>query len=108
MIKKLTLNTVTTCSLLLTGCGSFTTLTKDDADIASALRQKNTQCSSLLRIYSGVNFDGCVLNSKPDSSTTNDTVLYYWLFDMVGAAVADTVALPYTIYRQAREGSLNL
>lgn len=108
MTKKSKLILAVICISLLTGCGSFTTLTKDDVDIAQALKQKNTNCDSILRIYSGVNFDGCLFNANSDAATTSDTVLYFWLFDMAGSAVVDTVALPYTIFLQTKKGSINL
>ncbi|MCQ3829592.1 YceK/YidQ family lipoprotein [Microbulbifer elongatus] len=92
---------------LLSGCGTVTTLTSSDSEIARDLRQKNSGCVSMPRVYSGVAYNMCKLNS-------NGTSIYFapllgvYLVDSVFSAATDTVVLPYTIYAQNEQGSVNL
>nr|WP_277608638.1 YceK/YidQ family lipoprotein [Microbulbifer elongatus] len=59
------------------------------------------------RVYSGVAYNMCKLNS-------NGTSIYFapllgvYLVDSVFSAATDTVVLPYTIYAQNEQGSVNL
>ena len=92
---------------LLSGCGTFTTLTNSDAEIASNLKKQNSGCVSVPRVYSGVAYNMCKLNSNGNSVYFLPMVGIY-LVDSVFSAATDTVALPYTVYAQSQEGSLDL
>ncbi|WP_226702621.1 YceK/YidQ family lipoprotein [Microbulbifer elongatus] len=92
---------------LLSGCGTFTTLTNSDAEIASNLKKQNSGCVSVPRVYSGVAYNMCKLNSNGNSVYFLPMVGIY-LMDSVFSAATDTVALPYTVYAQSQEGSLDL
>ena len=67
--------------------------------------QPKTYCQSLPRIYSGLAFDFCVLNAPPDPS---GFLVPFVLLDLPLSAVFDTVALPYTVYRQVTDGNLGI
>ena len=92
---------------LLPGCGTFTTLTNSDAEIASNLSKQNSSCVSVPRVYSGVAYNMCKLNSNGNSIYFLPMVGIY-VIDSVFSAATDTVALPYTVYAQRQEGSLKL
>jgi len=94
-------------ALGLTACGSFTTISKSDREIARNLKSQGTHCESIPRIYSGVAYDFCLLNSNP-GGVYPDWFLGFYLFDGVVSAVADTVLLPYTMHQQHRFGSLDI
>jgi len=103
---------------LLSGCGSYHTLRSDDVANASDLRLKGTYCGAIPRVYGGVVWDACQLYGEPPTvagyktpdtpanSTVGPQVLP--VLDMVFSGVVDTLALPYTLYRQNRDGSIEL
>ena len=92
---------------VLSGCGTVTTLTNSDAEIASNLKKKNSSCVSVPRVYSGVAYNMCKLNSNGSSIYFAPLVGVY-LVDSVLSAATDTVALPYTIYAQSQQGSVDI
>lgn len=93
--------------IALSGCGTVTTLSSSDAEIASNLKKQNSGCVSVPRIYSGVAYNMCKLNSNGSSIYFLPMVGVY-LVDSVFSAATDTVALPYTVYAQSQKGSLDL
>lgn len=92
-------------SLALTGCGTVTTVLQDDADAAQALRRQKTYCQSIPRVYSGLAYDFCMLNAPPDPTGIFVPIV---LLDFVLSGALDTVALPYTIYRQGTDGNIRI
>lgn len=93
--------------LWLQGCGTVTTLSSSDQQITSQLAKQNTYCESVPRVYSGVAYDLCKLNSRP-SSTQIDLLVAFYLFDGALCAVTDTLLLPYTIAQQSEKGSIRM
>ncbi|MBB4867960.1 uncharacterized protein YceK [Pseudomonas nitritireducens] len=103
---------------LLSGCGSYHTLRSDDVVDASELRLKGTYCGAIPRVYGGVVWDACQLYGEPPANTgytpatspANHTFGPPTLpvLDMALSGVVDTLALPYTLYRQNRDGSIEL
>jgi uncharacterized protein YceK len=106
---------------LLGGCGSYHTLRSDDVAKASDLRLKGTHCQAIPRVYGGVIWDFCQLYGEPPAS--GDSVGYtpppspanarigppiLPLIDVAFSGITDTLALPYTLYRQSRDGSIEL
>ncbi len=97
---------ITLCLVLLTtGCGTVTTLSHSDEALSRKLVKRDTYCDSLPRVYSGVSYDLCVLNSKP-TGTEWDVLVGFYVIDGAFSFLSDTVVLPYTIYRQATDGSV--
>ena len=92
---------------LVSGCGTFTTLTNSDEEIAANLKRQNSQCESMPRVYSGVAYNMCKMNSTGKHAYL-DLQLGFYLFDSVFSAATDTVALPFTAYAQTQEGNLVL
>ncbi|MCU1763688.1 YceK/YidQ family lipoprotein [Pseudomonas sp. 14P_8.1_Bac3] len=97
--------TLGTCSLLLSGCGTALTVLQNDEGAARGLRKQKTYCQSIPRIYSGLAHDFCILNAPPDPT---GFLVPFVLLDLTLSGAFDTVALPYTIYRQAADGSLSI
>ncbi|CAI8925309.1 YceK/YidQ family lipoprotein [Pseudomonas sp. IT-347P] len=89
----------------LAGCGSVMSVLQDDADVARDMRKQKTYCQSIPRVYSGLAFDFCVLNAPPDPS---GYLVPFVLLDLPLSGVFDTVALPYTVYRQVTDGNLGI
>ena len=94
---------------IMNGCGTISTIAYSDESVERNLKKSNSYCESIPRIYSGVFYDACQLHANPVGSS------YYvpdWLFlygaDAVASIVADTVLLPYTIYKQANLGSIKI
>ena len=99
--------TATLSTLLLTGCGSFRSLSQDDSEIKYDLNSYRTNCSSLPRLYSGVSYDVCKVNSSTTQFPKQLKEMLYF-GDILPSAVFDTVALPYSIYKQNTLGSLEI
>lgn len=91
----------------LSGCGTLNTVTQPDQTVASRLKQQNTYCTSLPRIYSGVTYNLCQLYSSPGSGHFAWSLDLY-IIDSLMSAVIDTVLLPYTGYRQIKDGSIHV
>ncbi|VVM97804.1 hypothetical protein PS858_04955 [Pseudomonas fluorescens] len=94
-----------TLSLALSGCGTAVTVLQNDEDAARDLRKQKTYCQSIPRIYSGLAYDFCVLNAPPDPT---GFLVPLVLLDLALSGALDTVALPYTIYRQGVDGNLRI
>jgi len=93
------------CSLALSGCGTVSTVLQNDEDAARGLRKQKTYCQSIPRIYSGLAYDFCVLNAPPDPT---GVLVPLVLLDLALSGALDTVALPYTVYRQGADGNLRI
>ncbi|WP_300631525.1 YceK/YidQ family lipoprotein [Pseudomonas sp.] len=95
--------------LMTGGCGTVTTVFRGDDVTVRELRGKKTYCQSVSRIYSGVAYDLCVLHGPPNSAGELSLNGVPWaMFDVPISAVLDTLVLPYTIYQQSADGSLEL
>ena len=96
-------------SLVVSGCGTVTTALREDAVTVQALKAKKTYCESVPRIYSGVAYNLCVLHGPPNSRAGFTLNSVPWAFiDVPLSGVMDTLILPYTIYRQSADGSIEL
>lgn len=94
----------------LSGCGSMHTLRSDDVVRASEIELSGTYCEVVPRVYSGVTYDLCWLHGEPfvaRGGVSGATVVWP-LADMLLSGVTDTVSLPYTLYRQHRDGSIQV
>jgi uncharacterized protein YceK len=96
-------------SLLLSGCGSINTVLRGDEVTSRELIDAKSYCATVPRIYSGVYYDFCVLNAPaPDQPSRSGYGMPGLFVDAVACAVLDTVALPYTIYQQSQDGSIEI
>ncbi|MDR2960464.1 MAG: YceK/YidQ family lipoprotein [Stenotrophomonas sp.] len=106
-------------SAAVSGCGSVRTLDSEAHESVRDLKLGRTYCTEIPRIYSGVAYNFCALHGDPGGSYQRSAGLspplpdapqgLYWpLFDGLLSAATDTLALPYTIYRQQRDGSIEL
>lgn len=94
---------------VLTGCGTFQTLTPENGKVKISYNDKRSYCQSIPRIYSGVSHNLCQMYGEPSkTSYTTAADLPVWAIDTMLCAVTDTLALPYTISRQVNEGSLKV
>ena len=93
--------------LIVSGCGTISTVASTDSSIERKLTRANTYCKSIPRVYSGVFYDACHLHAKPKGSyfLYPDWLMLYGV-DVVISGVTDTVVLPYTIYKQVDSGSI--
>ncbi|QYX48318.1 YceK/YidQ family lipoprotein [Pseudomonas tussilaginis] len=92
----------------LTGCGTINTVFRDDSVASSKLAHWQSHCDSIPRIYSGAALDFCALHAEPRRTvgSTGQPSAVLMMVDLVLSGVADTVALPYTIYAQQRDGDI--
>ncbi|WP_343577511.1 MULTISPECIES: YceK/YidQ family lipoprotein [Pseudomonas] len=96
------------------GCGSVRTLSSDNVAKVDDLDLRGTACGDKLpRVYGGVVYNVCVLSG--DGHRRGGALYRFGLMeypapviDMGLSAVADTLVLPYTLYRQNRDGDIQM
>lgn len=93
-------------SLMTVGCGTINTVGRDNYDVGSSLIKQGSYCETMPRLYSGVGYNICKMNSKPIDYGT--ILLGFAVIDSMLSAVTDTVVLPYTLYSQNTYGSFDL
>ena len=93
--------------IALTACGTLQTGTQSDSLISRDLKRFQTHCHAIPRIYSGVSYDLCMLNGSIENEL-QQFILGYYLVDTVPSALADTLLLPYTGFRQWQQGNIKL
>lgn len=95
-------------TLILVGCGTINTVVRGDAVAVENLKDVETNCKSIPRVYSGVSYNFCRLDGEPAPVHTwrPKTGTPGAIIDMLFSGVFDTVALPYTIYRQGQDGNI--
>lgn len=98
---------VVVATIFLTACGTFNTLSQEDQKIASRLRDADTKCTELPRVYSGSMHNLCALNSKNEREYVSWRLVFY-TFDTVPSMLLDTLVLPFTFYTQNKHGDINL
>ncbi|OAE12713.1 hypothetical protein AZH11_11115 [Pseudomonas simiae] len=103
--------------LMLSGCGTINTVLRPDTVTSQGLKDSHSHCDSVPRIYSGVMYGFCYLNSepKPEKSVEDPTfgqregnTFPIIVIEGLASGVADTLVLPYTIYRQSKDGSIEI
>lgn len=96
-------------SLSVGGCGTVTTVLRGDGVTVRELKEKKTYCQTVPRVYSGVAYDLCVLHGPPNSAGGFSLSGIPWaVLDVPVSGVLDTLILPYTIYLQSVDGSVEL
>jgi uncharacterized protein YceK len=94
---------------VLTGCGTFQTLAPEKGKVKISYNDKKSYCQSIPRIYSGVAHNFCLMYGEPrKTSYTAAADLPVWAIDTMFCAVTDTLALPYTVTRQIKDGALKV
>ncbi|EJM11433.1 Protein of unknown function (DUF1375) [Pseudomonas sp. GM21] len=97
------------CSLMLAGCGTIQTVVRGDEVAAESLKEQQSYSGAVPRIYSGVSYDFCSLNAplkKGLDAQDHTNAPAIVLVDVVTSGAFDTLLLPYTIFRQAADGSI--
>lgn len=104
-------------SLVLAGCGTINTVFRPDAVASQNLKDSRSHCENVPRIYSGVIYGFCTLNGEPaaDKSLNDKSLIDHgggalpiFAAELVASGVLDTLVLPYTIYRQNKDGSIEI
>lgn len=103
--------------LALAGCGTINTVFRPDAVTSQNLKDSRSHCDNVPRIYSGVIYGFCTLNGEPAPDKNLQDSGHIGLgrdsipaiaVEFVASGVLDTLALPYTIYRQNKDGSIEI
>lgn len=96
--------------LLVTGCGTVNTVVRGDAIASRNLKETKTYCESIPRVYSGVSYDFCTLYGAPapEHAWQPSNIVLTVFFDFLLSGALDTIALPYTIYRQSNDGNIKI
>ncbi len=91
-------------TFLLSGCGSFITW-------ADGFEEKLPENHNLVRVYSGVLWDlnvmdpSTAIGQPPDEDPEQPYFNVLYVFDLPFSFLADTLALPWSIYDQTVYGS---
>ncbi|MEG0859078.1 MAG: YceK/YidQ family lipoprotein [Pseudomonas sp.] len=95
-------------AISLTGCGTINTVFRDDSVASGKLARWQSHCDAIPRVYSGAALDFCALHAEPRQTTdlTGQPSAFLVIVDLALSAVADTLALPYTLYAQHRDGDI--
>lgn len=95
-------------SLFITGCGTINTVVREDAVTSHHLKELNSNCESIPRVYSGASYDFCTLYGPPAPGygRNDSSLVAHYIADFVFSGLLDTLLLPYTIYRQTRDGNI--
>jgi uncharacterized protein YceK len=103
--------------LALAGCGTINTVFRPDAVASQNLKDSRSHCENVPRIYSGVIYGFCTLNGEPapDKNLKDASLIDHGggalpiiAIEFIGSGVLDTLVLPYTIYRQSKDGSIEI
>ena len=97
----------------LCGCGTYSTVAKNNTEIKVDLKRKDTKCESISRVYSGVAYDFCVIHAEPRRPElylegSNRALLTFYGIDIILSSITDTIMLPITITQQNEYGTVNL
>ncbi|QHF42693.1 hypothetical protein PspS35_02400 [Pseudomonas sp. S35] len=101
----------------LAGCGTINTVFRPDVVASQNLKASGSHCENVPRIYSGVIYGFCTLNGEPaaDKSLKDSSLISHGggllpviAVEFVASGVLDTLVLPYTIYRQNKDGSIEI
>ncbi len=95
--------------MFISGCGTVSTVGRSDLYVQNKLVSRGTYCEAIPRMYSGVSFNFCSLFAEPAPPAAwhmyNETGA---LADFIFSALADTVVLPLTTYKQVTDGSIDM
>lgn len=109
MQQKINFVSVFALTYILSGCGTLLTLAPEKGKVNISYNDKKSYCQSIPRVYSGVAHNFCLMYGEPNkTSYTTAADLPVWAIDTVFCAVTDTLALPYTLSRQIKDGSLQV
>lgn len=109
MRQNITFLSLLAAILLVTACGTVRTIAPDQGKVTISYNDKKSYCQSIPRVYSGVAHNFCLMYGEPSkTSYTAAADLPVWAIDTMLCAVTDTLALPYTISRQVKDGSLKV
>ncbi|PFG21820.1 uncharacterized protein YceK [Pseudomonas lurida] len=94
------------------GCGTINTVFREDAVASQNLKDLRSHCENVPRVYSGVVYDFCLLNGEPNPRKSlkdqEIATLPFVFIDFSLSGVLDTLVLPYTVYRQNQDGSIEI
>lgn len=100
--------------LLVLACGgcatSKTVNIAENGAISDNYWNSKTNCNSLPRVYSGLAHNACftLFASRANGSLYNSFEIGGYVLNSMACAVADTLVLPYTIYKQFQWGSIQV
>lgn len=86
-------------SIILNGCSTVHTISQAE----QGLVMKGSYCHSIEHVYSGVQYNWCKLHGEPKQSPDPRSAqgdFEYLGIDTLFSLLADTLVLPYTIYKQ--------
>ena len=92
-------------AFFLSSCGTIRSFDIEDNKVEITHRQGKTKCDEISYIYSGVRYDLCLLHSEKKKVPFKFQIDPLWLLsiDVLLSGVADTVVLPYTLYKKEQE-----
>lgn len=109
-MKVIKLLGVLSVAASLGACGTFSS--RDISNNAIEVRDYNvkTHCDEISHVYSGIQYDLCILDSDRGAAPTTLQIDPLWVtsIDFVFSAIADTLILPYTLVQQVEHGNIDV
>lgn len=95
---------------LLAGCGTINTVFRDDGVTSDNLKEAESFCGAVPRVYSGVVYDFCLLHGAEPrpNRVRSGPEMGFVAVDIGASATLDTLLLPYTLYRQHSDGGIEV
>jgi uncharacterized protein YceK len=96
-------------SFTLVSCATVKTLDPKDSHVNIQHQGKNSYCESIPRVYSGAAYNVCKVTGEPSTrknvgNSINGVPII--VIDAFCSVAADTLVLPYTIFRQVNDGNI--
>ena len=91
----------------LLGCGTIRTLNPPQNKVTIKYGKNLSYCKEISRIYSGISYDFCMFHGEPNVRGKGENALIV-ILDIPFSLLADTLALPYTIFAQKQKGKINV
>lgn len=106
-MEKYKFTAILACFYVVSGCGTMRTNFQNDVAIKRDLRLYKTNCAVINRVYSGVSYDACKLNSRA-SGFDQQFILGFYVGDLLFSGALDTLFLPFTLYKQNTSGAIEI
>lgn len=97
--------------MCLNACATVKTLPPSTSHVDIEHHGKRSYCQSIPRVYSGFSYNLCKLHGEPSRlPNLGDSFnnVPFFVIDGTFSFVADTIALPYTLYTQNKLGNIDV
>ena len=99
-------------SISCVSCATVKTVNPEEGHVDISYGKNKCQCGSIPRVYSGAAYNFCRLHGEPRTEPAYEFQVLngvpFLVIDTFFSVLADTVLLPYTVYRQVNDGNIQV